>query len=248
MSLTKNNLLTIAKKQYLYKLQGCSKFFLVMIIMQILGMIFSIGGLSGMSSTSDETLTLKFLRNTTIQIFIFTVACGIGSAINLNLREAKNIDFTFVSNRISSNLSSIAILITYAIFGAITFPLSACFIRIVKYLLSGSSNIIERGFFITPEELLCSSGTAFLYILLFSSAAYFSTILVERSKAFIIVLLAIIVLLPRTKFAEDIINFFINENNFLMFMVKVLVTSIFFFLASILSSNNMEVRRWRISI
>ena len=243
MFLMKNNLMPIVKKQYLYKLQTCSRLFVVMIIFQIVGMIFSISGLSGMSATSDETLTITFLRNTTIQIFIFTSACVIGGAINLNLREAKNIDFTFISNRISSNLSSIAILITYALFGAITFPLAACFIRIVKYLLIGSSNIIERGFFITLRELFCCSGTTFLYVLLFSSAAYFSTILVEKTRAFLIVLLAVIVLLPRTEFFTDIINFYGSEYSFLLFTVKVIFTSIIFFLASVLVSNNMEVRR-----
>ena len=243
MSLMKSNLIHIVKKQYLYKLQGCSKFFLVMIIMQIVGMIFSICNIGSMSCTSNETLKLSLYGNTTIQILIFTIACGMGSAINLNLNEAKSVDFTFVSNRISSNLSSIAILVTYAAFGAVTFPLSACFIRIAKYLLIGGSNIIERDFYISPGELICSGGATFLYILLFSSAVYFAVVLVERSKAFIIALLALIVLLPRTELFNDIIIFYGSEHSFFMFMVKVLVTSILLFMASIIISNNVEVRK-----
>jgi len=243
MSLTKNNLLPIVKKQYLYKLQGCSKFFLVMVIVQIIGILFTICNMTSKSYTSDGVLTFMLLENTTTQIFIFTIICAFGGAIVINLKEAKDIDFTFVSNRISSNLSSIAFLITYALFGAITFPLSACFIRGVKYLLLGSKNIFDRGFVITPAELLCSSGTTFLYMLFFSSITYFSIILIERSKAFIIVLLAVTVLLPRTEYFNYANNFYGSEHNFLMFTVKIIVTSIVFFLASILFSNNVEVRK-----
>jgi len=243
MSLTKNNLLPIVKKQYLYKLQSCSKFFLVMVIVQIIGILFSISNMISRSYTSDGILTFALMENTTTQIFIFTIICAFGGAIVINLKEAKNIDFTFVSNRISSNLSSIAFLITYALFGAITFPLSACFIRVVKYFLIGNENIFNRGFVITPAELLCSSGTTFLYILFFTSITYFSIILLEKSKAFIIVFITLPVLLPRTEYFSNMIKSYGSEHNFLIFAIKVLVTSIIFFLASIIISNNMEVRK-----
>ena len=178
-----------------------------------------------------------------MQVFIFTLACVIGASIALNLKEYKDMDFTFVSNRISSNLSNIGFLITLSLFGALTSGLSGVLVRTIKYLLIGSTKIIEVGFFLTLGELMCSIGASFLYILLISSVVYFSSALTEKSNVFIIALLVVVVLLMRTPLFGNIIGFYGKEHNFLIFMIKTTITAVIFFSGSILVSNNLEVRR-----
>jgi hypothetical protein len=243
MSLAKSNLMSVTRKQYGFKLQTFSKFFIVIIVTQILGMFFAISNAGGQSSTSTGMYTFNIDINSTTPILIFTIACIIGATILLNIKEYKDMDFTFVSNRFSSNLSNIAFLITITLFGAVTSALSGAVIRVIKYLLIGSSNIVETGFFITPIQLMCSIGATFLYILLFIAVVYFSSVLIQKSNIFIVVILAVAVLLPRTSLFKTIIEFYGNELSFFMFMIKVISTCIVFFTFSIFLSNDLEVRR-----
>jgi len=243
MSLAKSNLMSVVKKQYMYKLKGCSKFFLTIAIVQIIGMLFALTNAGGNMATSNSVYTVNIAKNSTIQVFIFTIACVVGATMFLNLEEYKDIDFTFVSNRISSNLSNIGFLITLSLFGAVTSALSGVVVRTIKYLFIGSEKIIETGFLITPLELICSIGATFLYILLFSSMVYFCAVLTKKSYIFIIVILAIVVLLPQMAIFSSIIKFYGKETSFLMFTLKVLITCSVFYAASVLVSNKQEVRR-----
>ncbi len=134
-------------------------------------------------------------------------------------------------------------MITLSLFGAVNSALSGVIVRTIKYLFIGSEKIIEAGFLITPLELMCSIGAAFLYILLFSSMVYFCTVLTKKSYIFIIVILAIVVLIPQTAIFNSITKFYGKETSFLMFTLKVLITCSVFYAASVLGSNKQEVRR-----
>lgn len=243
MSSARSNLLSVAKKQYFFKLKACSVFFLSLVITQMLGIIFSLSGQGGRMSTHSGTYSVEISMLYSVPVFIFTVICAMACAIYLNAQEYKNVDFTFVSNRISGNISNIAFLITYAAIGAVTTGLSATFIRAAKLLMTGAENILETGFSITPIELACSIGSTFLYVLLFSSAAYLCAVLISKSKMFILLILAVVVLLPRTDGFKDLVKLITLENSFIMFMIKVIVISVICLGTSILLSNNLEVRR-----
>lgn len=243
MSLVKSNFMSVVKKQYIFKLQACSRFFLIIIGTQIIGMLFALTNAGGTIATSNDIYSINIDKNSTIQVFIFTLACVIGATIALNLKEYKDMDFTFVSNRTSSNLSNIEFLITLSLFGAFTSALSGVMVRTIKYLLIGGTKIIEVGFFLTQGEIMCSMGTSFLYILLVSSAVYFCSVLTEKANIFIVVILVVVVLLLQTPAFENIIDFYTKEHNFLIFMIKTIITASTFFTGSILVSNNLEVRR-----
>ncbi|MCJ7691454.1 MAG: hypothetical protein MUO60_19395 [Clostridiaceae bacterium] len=242
MSLVKSNFMAVVKKQYMFKLQGFSKFFFIIIVTQTIGMLFALSNAGGMMSTSNDIYSFSVEQNSTIYVFIFTIAIVTGATILLNLKEYKDMDFTFVTNRTTSNFSNIGFLITLSLFGSITSALSGVLIRTIKYLLINNSNIIENGFFLTPWEIMCSIGASFLYILLFSSVVYFCTVLTQKSNVFIIVLLVVVVLLPQTPLFLNLVEFYGKEHNFLIFMLKTIITGVIFFLASVLVSNNQEVR------
>lgn len=243
MSLVKSDFISVVKKQYIYKLNGFSKFFLMIIFTQVLGMLFALTNAGGNMATSTNIYKFNIERNSTIQVYIFTIACVVGATILLNLRDYKDMDFTFVSNRISSNVSNIGFLITLSLFGSVTSALSGVLVRTIKYLSIGGSRIIESGFFLSPGEVMCSIGANFFYILIISSIVYFCTVLTESSKLFIIVILAVVVLLPQTPLLGTIIKFYGKESSLLIFMIKAIITAAIFFCASVVASNNLEVRR-----
>jgi hypothetical protein len=243
MSLVKSNFMSVVKKQYIYKLKGYSKFFLTIIITQIIGMVFTLSNAGGNAATSNGIYSFNIERNSTIPVFLFTLFCIMGATIVLNLKEYKDMDFTFISNQNSSNLSNMAFLITLSLFGAVTSTLSGVLTRTIKYLFIGGSKIIESGFFLTPGEVMFSIGATFLYILLFSSAVYFGTVLTQKSNIFIIVILAIIILFPQNPMFKNILWFYGRESSFFIFALKVLMTCGVFFLGSLLVSNKLEVGR-----
>jgi hypothetical protein len=234
--------MSVVKKQYMFKLFSSSKFFLAIIVTQIIGILFVLTNAGGSMSSNNDIYSFIVENNSTMQVFIFTIAYVTFATILLNVKEYKDMDFTFISNRMSSNVSNIGFLITLSLFGAITSALSGVLVRSIKYLLIDNSKIIESGFYLTPWEIMCSIGANFLYILLASSVAYFCTILIKKSNIFIVVILAVVVLLPQKPLFVNIIEFYGKEHNFLIFMVKAIITSTIFFLASVLVSNNQEVR------
>ncbi|MFT5872031.1 MAG: hypothetical protein ACI8WT_000958 [Clostridium sp.] len=242
MSLVKSNFMSVVKKQYAFKLQGFSKFFLVIIATQIVGMLFNLTNAAVTMGTSHEAYSLNIDINSNIQSFIFTFVCVSGATILINLKEYKDMDFTLVTNRISSNISNIGFLITLSLFGAVTSALLGVLTRTIKYFLIGSSKIAEVGFYLTPGEIMCSIGANFLYFILLSSLVYFCTVLTQKSNIFIVIILTVGVLLTQTPIFGNIIEFFVKENNFFIFMIKSLITATIFFIASVLVSNNLEVR------
>jgi len=242
MSLVKSNFMAVVKKQYMFKLQGFSKFFFIIIVTQIIGMLFALSNAGGMMSTSNDIYSFSVEQNSTIYVFIFTIAIVTGATILLNLKEYKDMDFTLVTNRTTSNFSNIGFLITLSLFGSITSALSGVLVRTIKYFLIGSSKIIETGFYLTPGEIMCSIGANFLYFILFSSLVYFCTVLTQKSNVFFVIILIVMVLFTQTSLFGNIIGFYGKENIFLIFMIKTLITATTFFTASILVSNNQEVR------
>jgi hypothetical protein len=243
MSLVKSNFMSVVKQQCIFKLHSFSKFFFIVITTQIIGMFFALTNAGGNISTSNEIYSLNLEKNSTMQVFIFTIACVIGATILLNLKEYKDMDFTFVSNRMSSNVSNIGFLITLSLFGATTSAISAVLVRTIKYLFAGGAKVIEVGFFLTPGEIMCSIGAQFLYVLLLSSVVYFCTVLTQKSNTFIVVILTVVVLLPQTSLRGSVIDFYIKEHSFIIFMIKTIITAVIFFSSSVLVSNNLEVRK-----
>lgn len=243
MSLANSSMYSIIKKQYLFKLKSYSWFFFIMICAQIIGILADVFNIGGSMSFSYSTYTINIYKISTLQVFIFTVICIIGVIINLGFKEWKSIDFSFVSNSITSDISNIAFLITYGLFGSVTYSLSAAFVRIIRYLSMSSADIFEQGFFISSADILYSIVSSFFYILLFCSICYLLSVLVQKSKMFILVIFLCIASIPRFDITRGWITFYSQEHSLLMFIIKVLLSSILFFTASVLLSETMEVRR-----
>jgi len=251
MSLTETNLIEITKRQYFYKLKGYMSLFFNMAGVQIVALLFSAGGVAGSSGMSSNNMEFSVKWFSADMVLSFTLMWAFVVAIYLTTNNYRNIDFAFVSNRLSSNLSNIAFLLTAGVAGGITASLAGYLIRIIVYLSIGSQNIVSENFFILPQELIVGIITAALYITLISALGYFVGMLAQLHKVFVILLPALIfgIMIMETKIAGKpqtfvkLAGFFTNEGSFTLFALKVMITVVVLFWGGIIMSNRLEVRQ-----
>ncbi len=251
MSLTETNLIEVTKRQYFYKLRGYMSMFLNMVGVQIVALLFSSGGVSGSSGMSSNNIQFSVNWFSADMVLSFTLMWAFVVAIYLTTNNYRNIDFGFVSNRLSSNLSNIAFLLTAGVAGGITASLAGYLIRVIAYLSTGSQHIVSENFFILPQELLAGTIAAVLYIILVSSLGYFVGILAQLHKAIVVLLPALIfgTMIAEAKIAGKpqtfvkLAEFFTNEGSFTLFALKVMITVVVLFWGGIIMSNRLEVRQ-----
>lgn len=132
MSLTETSLFEAVKNQYLYKLKSHLGMFLAMVGVQVMALLFSLGGVMSYGMGSQYVnLSIRFFSSE--MVIGFTCIWIIVVAVWLTTKDYQNIDFTFVSNRLSSNLSNAAFLVTAALIGGVTAMLSGFLLRIIVY-------------------------------------------------------------------------------------------------------------------
>ena len=172
MSLISSSIFNITKTQYLYKLKTNFGLFFSLILVQIFAIIFSqVGvGSSGMSTSGVFIAIAYFSGNTVI---VFTLIWAFIISILMTTKNNRNMDFTFVSNRFTSNYSNIGFLMTLGLYGSLTTSLSRNLIGALVYLIAGGKSIISDGFIISPQYMLVNIISMLLYIILISSIGYF---------------------------------------------------------------------------
>ena len=86
----------------MFKLQSYANLFVSLVIVQLIALLFTLGGMSGTSGMcSDNMCGGEVIFGT--GIFILPPEYS-GSSFVLWLPALRNIDFSFVTNRLSSNL------------------------------------------------------------------------------------------------------------------------------------------------
>lgn len=248
MSLTEVSIADIVKRQYSYKLKGYLSVFTSMIFIQLLAMFFSAGGTSSMGTSSDSySIDIKYFSGSLI--IIFTMLWAFITAILITTKAYRNDDFTFITNRLSSNLSNIVFLVTASIIGGITAMLSGTLLKVVMYFVLKSHEMV--GNTTIPTELLFGMITTSFYLILLCSLGYFVGTLTQVSKIFVILIptlfFGVLFLGYRipgiTNLGKWIQGFLLQETSIVQFIFKVLIISGLLFLLSVVFSNRMEVRR-----
>lgn len=249
MFLTESNLLKVTKTQYNYKLKSYRRMFLAMIVLQVIALLFSLGGVGG-SGTSSGSVMLSTKNYSSDIVIIFTLFWAFFVAIMLTTREYRNIDFAFVSNRLSSNLSNIGFLVTAGLVGGLAAILGSLLLRVIVYFSYGSANIVRENFFVAPGELLLGVTVMVLYLLLLSAIGYFCGMLVQVSKAFLLILPALFfgsqIIVARggqIQMIEGAIDFIVYESSLPLFALKVLLLASLLLGSSVLLCNSLEVRK-----
>lgn len=249
MSLKEISLSSITLKHYVYKLKGHSGLVYSLMFVQLLGLLLSMGPGSGSGGSGGDFLSVSVREYSADAILIFSFVWIIVMASLLGSKDYRSMEFSLVTNRISSHLSNILILVTGSVFAGVTSTLMSALHRILLVITLNPSEFIFGGLRIASANLLLGIFVSSLYMLLLAAGAYLVRMIIELNKSFGIILsLVIIAFVFGTVriFALNIgnlIHFYTSESSLGIFVIKVLFTVLVLFGLSIFTSNRMEVKR-----
>lgn len=248
MYLTEVKFADVVMNQFKYKVKAYIGIFSSLLIVQVIGLLMSLNGSSSLG-TSGNAFSLSLNNYTGNIVIIFTMLWGFISAITITTKAYRNDDFTFISNRLSSNLANIFFLILASLIGGITALLSGYLLKVIMFFFVDEGFVILTNINIT--DIILGIFVTSLYMILLSSFGYFIGIVVQLSKWFKVLLpilfFSYLFLTANTSEETTLIveigEFYFNEDSLFIFFLKILITSILLFCFSIGLSNRMEVRQ-----
>jgi hypothetical protein len=248
MYLTKVSLWDVVKKQLRFKMKSYRGMFTSLMMLQVIGILFSLGGEGG-GGGGSETFSYDTNYYSGNIILAFMMIWAFISAIVVNTQAYRFDDYSFVANRLSSHLSNILFLGWASVIGGITFVLASQSLKLA-ILFHKDREFIESQP-MTVLQMTEGLAATILYLFLFTALGYLVGMLVQRNKAFIIILPALffgsmflnVFLASESTLVIDIGQIFVSETSFLLFMLKVLLASALAYGISIWFSNSLEVRK-----
>lgn len=241
MSLIETSLSDVVKRQVGFKLRAYLGVFSSLMAMQLLAIVFSLLG-SANIYYGGSSISVNFSYYSADIVIGFTMLWSFISAILITTKANRYDDFTFVTNRLSSNMSNGLFLLIASVVGGITSLLSGYLIKLIIYYFKDIHAIGS----ISPKELFIGIIAAFLYVFLCSAVGYLIGIMIQISKAFIILLPSIfagMLIVGKLEWIEATLNFFRGESSLLLFFIKIIVLSGILFGCAAAVSNRLEVRR-----
>lgn len=246
MYLEQSNILTIAKKQYFYKIRSYRGLFFHLMFVQTIAVLLSLyGSMTIGHGTSQMSVTVKYFSADLI-IFL-TLIWAFVTSIKLTTKDYRYNDYTFVTNRMTSNLSTILFIITTSFIGSAMAIFSGIFLRLITLLFREDTYISGQNFLYTFEELVTVLFVTALYIFLISAIGFFIGMLVQLNKAFVILVpvlfIGFFIFEGRTVGRIRAFEFFVHETSLAIFTLKVAATTLPILSSVFLFSNRLEVRK-----
>ena len=246
MSLTTTSLAETVKKQYFYKLKANIDSFSSLVGIQILAILFSLGGISS-SGMGGSFVNVNVKYYSSDMVLIFTLIWSFITAVTITTRPYRNHDFSFVTNRLSSSLSNILFLVTASVLGSITALLSANLLQVISYIfLDEQIYNIGNG----TQHMILGFTVSFLYLMLIGACGYLIGALIQVSKLFIplfpilfIGLLFLEGVVSNGFIVSNVYTFYAMESALILFIIKTVFTAVTLFIAAISILNRLEVRR-----
>ncbi|WP_186668056.1 hypothetical protein [Sporosarcina sp. BP05] len=249
MYLTEPRLTNIVKKQFLHKLNAYTGVFNSLIVMQLIGIFFGYGAGSG-GSSNGGTLTIDYRLSTGDGPVILTLLWAFSMGILVTTLAYRNDAFSFISNRLSHNISSILFLLFASAIAGTLAPLAGSIIKFISLFQSNPFFTEASGLVSSPTDFSIGVMTSILYTVLFASLGYVVGSFVQRSKFVLPLLIAAIFVFPLLQlnmggldFIAKIVAFFGSETSLLLFLMKIVVTVSIFFAISIRVTTKTEVRK-----
>ncbi|WP_226086844.1 hypothetical protein [Mesobacillus sp. S13] len=248
MYLTKVSLWDVVKKQFRFKLKSYRGVFTSLMMLQVIGLLFSLGGEGG-SGGGSETFSYDTNYYSGNFILAFMMIWAFISAIVVTTQAYRYDDYSFVANRLSSHLSNILFLGWASIIGGVTFLLASQSLKLAilfqqnrEFIESQPMTVLQMG-----EGL----GATILYLFLFTALGYLVGMLVQRNRIFMIILPALlfgsifmnVLLESESTLVIDIGQIFVRETSFVLFLIKVLLASSLLYGVAAWISNSLEVRK-----
>ncbi|WP_336104179.1 hypothetical protein, partial [Paenibacillus phytohabitans] len=178
MSLTNASFLDVIKKQLFFKVRAYYGAFTSLVTVQAIALLFSFNGVGQMGLGGN----LSISSYSGIIIFVFTAFWAFITATTLTTKAYHYIDFSFVTNRMSSHLSTVGMLIVYSFIASIGSTFAGILLRVILYFKEGSEKIIANHFFIPFSDLLVGIYIGTLYLLLFATLGYFIGMFTQINK------------------------------------------------------------------
>ncbi|MCC2251706.1 hypothetical protein JUJ52_17260 [Virgibacillus sp. AGTR] len=246
MSLNSISFRSLVYSQYIYKLKSYIGLFNSLVVLQLLAILFALGG-SGMSGTSGYGIRIDVNYYSADLVIIFTILWAFFSSILMTTRSYQEESYTFVTNRLSNNLSNIAVILTMSIISGSTALLSKPLMKVVLYVI-GDTFFIEAETAISRMDQLSGIIATILYILLAGSIGYLIGTVTQMHRLLTIIVpvvfIGILVAFDgEGQFTSKVTAFYYQETSILLFSAKMVVTIALLCSAATLLSNRKEVRQ-----
>lgn len=237
----------VIKKQISYKWRAYISVFTSLVVIQLLGVLFSLNG-TGMSSSGGRSYNIQVEYYNADIIMIFTIFWGFITALLLTTKAYREDDFAFVTNRMSGTLSTILYLWIISSIAGFTASLSGYLLKVVVFLF-------------TSQEILNSTGAGgagiylmglvslILTIFMFAGFGYAAGMIVQWNKMFVILLpvllIGLLFSLEKAGYSLDrfFFQFLFSEQSFWLFLIKSTAVSAAAYLSAFLISNRLEVKQ-----
>ncbi|MBS4210144.1 hypothetical protein [Bacillus sp. FJAT-50079] len=246
MSFIEMSLTNVVKRQFRFKLKAYSGMFGTLVIMQLIGLVFSLLGpyqYSGYGLTSATNVSFHYYS--TDVVILFTMLWAFISALLITTKATRYDDFAFITNRMSSLLANILFLFAAGAVGGISAILCSYIVKIFYYF-TGNIEFMSS----SPGQIFIGFVAATLYVFLFSAFGYLIGAFIQMSKLFIIIfpalfigMIAVGVPLGQEEKITAIYHFFASESSLLLFALKIIIVSGLCFVCSAAILNRMEVRK-----
>lgn len=243
MSLSKASVGEITKKQYHYKLKSYVWVFNSLILLQLMAILFSLGGSMSSGWGQDEFyLEINYYSADIMIAFTMLWAFIISNQIISNKRN----EFVFINSQLSHHLSDATFLFTTSFLGGITATLSGFLLKVLTYFFVDSSKNILTGLMSGPKYFIIGMLATILFVFLFSALGYIVGMLIKLNKLFTFLLPVVFIglLFIANKYGESnfmlsLFNFYFKETVFGIFVLKIILTSFLLFLGAFMIS-----KRW----
>ncbi|WHX25334.1 hypothetical protein QNH47_14370 [Virgibacillus halodenitrificans] len=246
MSLNKVRLGKLVQKQTQFKLRSYSGIFSSLIVLQVLGILFSLNGV-GMTGTSAYNKSVSITYYSADIVVVLTLIWAFISAILITTKAYREDDYIFVTNRLSSNLSNIIFMAIASIIGGVTAILSGFLLKLVVYTFF-TAEFMHTGTSMLLSEVIGGAIIVILYVFLACAAGYLIGSIAQMNRMFIILVPVIVIgttlllEMSSSKLTTYMIEFYIYEHSFLMSLLKGFFTAVLLFTLATLLSNRKEVR------
>ncbi len=249
MSYKEVSLGRILGKQVQFKLHAYSGVFFSLVIVQLIGFLFSFNG-SGMSGGGNSQFRYEIQYISGDVIVFFTMMWAFITAILTTTKAYRYDDFVFITNRMTSNLSNIIFLFISSLIASILAFLTSFVMKVVVYFSASTEYMLLLDSVTIKQIVFGIIGTC-LYLFLLMGIGYFIGVLVQVHKSFIlwISVLVIAALFYQEQsgrsdtFIGDVVTQFTMEANLFVFAIKVVLTTSLLFGGAMFITNRMEVGR-----
>lgn len=249
MSLNNASLGSTVARQFKYKLKAYNGVLSSLVLVQIIAILFSLGGNGSFHSSGGSGISINATLFTNANVIIFTFLWVIAHAVMMTTKAEREHGFTFVSNHISNHLSNALFLLLASVIAAVTTILAGFLLRVLVYFFKEPAPILGSNVHYEVSDIFTGVFSMTFYLILLASAGYVLGTLsqLHRTLPYLLPVLLIGIFIWLIQLDHSLVGrgvaFYFEETNALLFVLKVTVTSVVCFLAAILLTKRLEARQ-----